>query len=92
MLHNPPPGLPKGIEGSRELIMMYHAGVPDLFIKIEELPGESDTVVVRWTGQATHGGPSMGITLVRIEGGRIAEDWTEMDNRGMLRQMGVIPS
>ena len=92
MLHNPPPGLPKGIEGFRELIRMYHAGFPDLFIKIDELLGESDKVVVRWTGQATHGGPSMGITLVRIEGGRIAEEWTEMDNLGMLMQMGVILS
>ncbi len=33
-----------------------------------------------------------GIALVRIEGGRIAEEWTEMDNLGMLRQIGVIPS
>ena len=104
VLHNLPPGLPKGIEGFREFIRMYHAGFPDLFIKIEELLGESDQVGVRWTGQATHGGPFMGIpptekkiqitgiALVRIEGGRIAEEWTEMDNLGMLRQVGVIPS
>jgi predicted ester cyclase len=60
-LHNLPPGLPKGIEGFRDLIRMYHAGFPDFFIKIEELPGESDRVGVRWIGQATHGGPSTGI-------------------------------
>jgi steroid delta-isomerase-like uncharacterized protein len=104
LLHNPPPGLPKGIEELRELIRMYLAGFPDLFITVDEILGESDRVVVRWTSRGTHGGPFMGIpltekriqitgiTLVWIEGGRIAEEWTEMDNLGMLRQMGVIPS
>jgi len=103
-LHNPPPGLPEGIGGFTELVRMYHAGFPDLIITIEELIGERDMALARWTGRSTHKGPFMGIpptgkaiaitgmTLVRIADRKVVEEWTEMDTVGMLRQMGVVPA
>ena len=32
-----------------------------------------------------------GITIARIEGGKLREDWTSWDTLGMLQQLGVVP-
>ena len=60
-----------------------------------------DRVVVRWTMDATHAGPLAGIpatgkrvqqrgtVIYRLENGRIAEVWAQMDRMGMLQQLGV---
>jgi hypothetical protein len=32
-----------------------------------------------------------GITISRIEGGKIAEDWINYDALGMMQQIGAIP-
>jgi steroid delta-isomerase-like uncharacterized protein len=62
-----------------------------------------DRVVVRWTMDATHGGPLAGIpatgkrvqqrgtVIYRMEEGRIAEIWAQMDRMGMLQQLGIDP-
>ena len=62
-----------------------------------------DRVVVRWTMDATHGGPLNGIpatgrrvqqranVIYRMEDGKIAEIWAQMDQVGMLRQLGIDP-
>ncbi len=33
-----------------------------------------------------------GVTISRFAGGKIAEDWYQGDDLGMMRQLGVIPS
>jgi predicted ester cyclase len=33
-----------------------------------------------------------GITIDRLEGGKIVEEWGSFDQLGMLQQIGVIPS
>jgi predicted ester cyclase len=65
---------------------------------------EGDKVVVRWTWRATHNkGEYMGIaptgkqvtlagiTISRVVDGKTVEEWGEMDNRGMMQQLGVVP-
>ncbi|MEO1619448.1 MAG: ester cyclase, partial [Cyanobacteria bacterium J06632_3] len=32
-----------------------------------------------------------GITIVRIEDGKIAERWTQLDQLGLMQQLGLIP-
>ncbi|MDY6916696.1 MAG: ester cyclase [Chloroflexota bacterium] len=32
-----------------------------------------------------------GNTIARIEGGRIVEEWTEMDTVGLMQQIGAMP-
>lgn len=33
-----------------------------------------------------------GISMYRISGGRIVEEWLEWDSLGLMRQLGVVPS
>jgi steroid delta-isomerase-like uncharacterized protein len=76
---------------------------PDLETVIEDIFGEADRVVVRWRSRGTQTGEFMGvpatnkqvevsgITISRVEGGRIAEEWVSWDALEMLYRVGVIP-
>jgi steroid delta-isomerase-like uncharacterized protein len=102
--HDPamPEGV-RGIEGVKEKYHMILSAFPDPQITIEDQVAEGDTVVSRWTMSATHQGelmnipPSgkrvefMGVTISRIEGGKIVEDWDIYDALGMMQQIGAIP-
>lgn len=60
-------------------------------------------VVTRWTFRGTHTGELMGIaptgkqvtvtgiSIDRVVGGKIVEEWNEMDDLGMMEQLGVVP-
>ena len=65
---------------------------------------EGDKAVTRWTMRGTHQGETEelgppterqieveGITVHRIEGGKIVEEWERYDNLGVLQQLGLIP-
>jgi predicted ester cyclase len=81
----------------------YRRGFPDVANTIEDLMAEGDKVVARWRSRATHQGEYMGIpptgkevevtgiTLYRIQGGKIAESWNVEDKFGLLRQIGAFP-
>ncbi len=96
--------LPVGPEGSRQAIGMMLTGFPDLHVTVEDMIAEGDKVVVRLTMRGTQQGafgsiPPTGkqvavstIDIVRIEGGKIAEEWGIDDMLGMLQQLGIVPS
>ena len=77
---------------------------PDARVTVEDQVAEGDKVVSRWTATGTHTGDLMGIppterrieisgiTINRFSGGKIAEDWYQSDDLGMMQQLGVIPS
>lgn len=102
--HSLPPGLPAGIEGSKQFIGMYLAALPDLRLTPEDMVAEGDRVVVRFTLSGTHKGELMGIhptsrkvtitgiQILRVASGKIAENWINLDALGMLQQLGVIPA
>ena len=81
-----------------------HAALPDFHYTIEDMIAEGDKVVVRLTAQGTQMGEFGGIPATgkhatwtempigRIASGAIAEHWGEIDNLGMLQQLGVIPA
>ena len=70
---------------------------------IEDIIAEGDKVVAHWRSLATHQGNYMdipptgnrveftGISVYRIEEGKIAESWTVEDQFGLLRQIGAFP-
>jgi steroid delta-isomerase-like uncharacterized protein len=75
---------------------------PDLHVSVEDLIAEGDKVCVRLSVEGTHLGdalaPATGrkvkfgaIVIARIADGRIAEAWNNLDQLGMLRQIGALP-
>jgi steroid delta-isomerase-like uncharacterized protein len=76
---------------------------PDLETVIEDIFGEADRVVDRWRSRGTQTGEFMGvpatnkqvevsgITISRVEGGRIVEESVSWDALEMLYRVGVIP-
>jgi SnoaL-like polyketide cyclase len=83
---------------------MYLAGIPDLLVTIEEMVAEGDKVAVRRTCEGTHRGELLGIPPtgkhVRVSGisifcltrGKIAEQWEQLDQLALMRQLGVLPT
>jgi steroid delta-isomerase-like uncharacterized protein len=103
---NHDPAMPedvRGVEGAREFYSMYQNAFPDAQITIEGQLAEGDMVATRWTGRGTHqvellGVPPSGnwvevtgITISRIEGGKVAEEWNNYDALGMMQAIGAIP-
>ncbi|MDQ3808887.1 MAG: ester cyclase [Chloroflexota bacterium] len=101
--HTAPPGLSAGIQGYRELMAMYHGAFADLRLTIDDMIAEGDKVVTRFTGSGTHRGDFMGvaptgkqaaagaISIVRVAGGKVTEEWDQLDLLGLLQQLGAIP-
>jgi predicted ester cyclase len=89
-----------------EAIKHFAAGIreafPDLEITIEEQIAEGDKVLTRFRTRGTHQGELWGIpptgtevelenmSMSRIEGGKMAEEWPAPDRLGMMQQLGVI--
>jgi steroid delta-isomerase-like uncharacterized protein len=76
---------------------------PDLRMSEADSVREGDKVAFRWLLSGTHSGTFMGIVatgmrveamgmdIVRVVDGEIAEHWTEFDVMGLLHQIGVVP-
>jgi len=91
-----------GPEGVRIDAAEYRAAFPDLHIEIEDLVGEGDRVVRRFTATGTHTGPFMGVAATgravvvtgigidRVVDGKLIESWVHLDALGLLRQIGAI--
>jgi len=93
----------RGPEGIKEFISTYRDAYPDARITVETQLAEGDLVATRWTGRGTHQGELMGIeptgkqvtvsglTLSRVQNGKIVEEFQNWDALGMMRQLGAIP-
>jgi len=98
----------QGPEGAKEAVMQFRDAMPDLYLHVDDILAEGDKVLTRWTSGGTQTGPLrsargeippsgkvgvvQGMTLNRVEDGRIIEAWDNFDILGMLQQLGVIPS
>lgn len=105
VFHTPgsPPGLPPGPEGFQQFASAFFTAFPDVHTSIKDQLAEGDKVVTRWTSRGTNTGSLFGmpatgksatitgITIDRITDGKIVESWDELDQLGMLQQLGVIP-
>jgi len=90
-------------DAARQEAADYRQGFPDVANTVEDLIAEGDKVVARWRSRATHKGDYMGIpptgtevevtgiTLYRIQGGKIAASWNIEDKLGLMRQIGAFP-
>jgi predicted ester cyclase len=99
------PGVPGPLdrEGFTQLGKVFTSAFPQSQTTIDDEIAEGDKVVSRWTYRAIHRGEFQGIpptgkqvsmtglTLLRIAGGKIVEHWVELDQLGLLQQLGVVP-
>ncbi len=101
MRHDPGREL-HGPEENRQFIKALRAAFPDLHFAVLDQIAEGDNVAVRYRFQGTHLGgfrgmpPTRkqvvysGMLIYRIAEGKIAEQWTEFDLLGFLKQLGVL--
>jgi steroid delta-isomerase-like uncharacterized protein len=93
----------EGLEGGKKTIAMYREAFPDTSFTIEDQVAVGDKVVTRWTATGTHQGKLMGmqptgkkatisgITIDRVEDGKIVEGWTNWDTLALMQNIGAIP-
>jgi predicted ester cyclase len=100
------PGSPPiaGIEHAKQLMIAYTSGFPDLQLTTEDLVAEGDKVAIRNTWRGTHQGVFQGLPptgkyvtftgsdFFRFVGGKIAEQWADLDALGLMQQLGDIPA
>lgn len=101
----PIPGIPSGIAGPLAIVGIFRGAVPDIHVVNDDIFGEGDSVIQRWTARGTHTGTPLfgapasgealkitGINEFRIAGGRIVERWGVMDAAGLMQQLGLVPA
>ena len=101
------PSLPESIrgpDGFKANIEMYLDAFTGAHITVDDQIAEGDKVASRWTGRGTHTGEIQGIaptgkeitvtglTISRLDGEKIVEEWTTWDTLGMLVQLGAVPA
>ena len=104
--HSTVGGHPKTEKGSasfRAIVSMFRGAMPDIKLTIDDEVYVGDKVVHRWTLNGTDTGGVMGmppsgkkltftgITTVRMADGKIVERWANVDELGLLQQLGVVP-
>jgi len=106
--HDPTSPPVQGHEGFRQFVTVYRTAFPDLRVKVEDQIADGDRVATRWLASGTHTGPLAspggdipptgkrsnvtGITISRIAGGKVVEEWHNWDTLGMMQQLGLAPA
>jgi steroid delta-isomerase-like uncharacterized protein len=95
----------RGADEVQQLAAAMRAAFPDMQITHEDVLAAGNQVVIRWTARGTHQGTYLppwevpptgreikmrGIDWYQVVEGKIAEAWIEIDELGMLRQMGAV--
>jgi steroid delta-isomerase-like uncharacterized protein len=92
-----------GPDGLIDLIKTWRTAFPDGRMEIDDLIVEGDTVAIRntWYGTQSadfYGVPSSGnavavtsVGIDRVQDGKVAEGWGELDMVGMMQQLGALP-
>jgi len=93
----------EGREAMRAFVAMLFNAFPDLRITLDEVIDAGERVVYRGVLSGTHqqeciGIPPTGkrfesplISVARLAGGRVTDEWQVWDMLGMLRHLGVLP-
>jgi steroid delta-isomerase-like uncharacterized protein len=102
--HTMAPGVPASLEGYKAFHQGTLASYPDFHVAVEDLFGDGDKVVMRFTITGTHEGDFLGIpptgkkinvsgiSIFRLANGQIVEHWGEEDVLGWMQQLGAIPA
>jgi steroid delta-isomerase-like uncharacterized protein len=103
--HDPAsPWVPPGLDGCKTLVTAYRTVFPDIHFAIEQQIAGGDAVVSHWRCSGTQRGELMGvaatgrrmevdgISILRLEGGKIRHQTTIWDALGLMQQLGAIPA
>ncbi|HEY1657702.1 MAG TPA: ester cyclase [Candidatus Sulfotelmatobacter sp.] len=92
----------RGPEEFARFVQQIRAAFRDVKLQVEDIFGAKDEVVIRWSAVMTHTGDAFGVsatgksvrtrgvTIARIENGKIIEGWDNWDQLGMLEQIGAL--
>jgi steroid delta-isomerase-like uncharacterized protein len=93
-----------GLKEDQDAARGWKAAFPDLKMTVEMMIAEGNLVTVLWRGEGTNTGEGnglpatgkrlagRGITIWRIEGGKIREEWSEFDQLRIMTQLGLLPA
>lgn len=103
VLHDPTGLLPATKNGLASLVTTFRAGMPDFATTVDLQLAQGDRVVSRWTGRGTHKGTLFGIartgapvkvsgiSVMRVRGTQIQEEWLLWDQLSLLQQIAKAP-
>jgi steroid delta-isomerase-like uncharacterized protein len=95
---------PMDLESYKKFLVARRAAFPDRRFVVKDMIAEGDKVSARFTMRGTHKGefqgiaPSgrevtvSGIDMICLSEGKMVEDRVEVDQLGMMQQLGVIAS
>jgi predicted ester cyclase len=101
--HELPPGMPQGLEGMRQVMLMLNRAFSDLRYDIHQVLVDGDTVAIHCTMRGRHTGELVGYLptgrpiavrqahFVRFADGKGIEHWAVRDDLTMMRQLGLMP-
>jgi predicted ester cyclase len=82
-----------GLDGVRRSTSLYRAQFDPLKIEVLDQVAAGDRVASRWLLRGSNRGREVrltGITISRLDGGLIVEDWSSLDSIELLRQLGLV--
>jgi steroid delta-isomerase-like uncharacterized protein len=101
-IHDPVfPSLTSGADNLKRHIGMCKTGFPDLMFSIDDTVAEGNEVVLHWTARGTHKAEFLGMpatnrnatvsgtSIFRIDGDKIAEQWSDWNLMSLMEQLGV---
>jgi steroid delta-isomerase-like uncharacterized protein len=92
-----------GLKEDQDAARGWRSAFPDLRTQVDKMLVDGEFVTVLWSGEGTNTGEGnglpatgkklkgRGITIWRISGGRIREEWSEFDQLRILQQLGLMP-
>jgi len=93
----------RGIEAVKQIHVRMRASFPDVQFTVDDIVGEGDMVVVRYTTHQTHNGEFQGIPptgkrvsnsaieWARVADGKIQEIWLMLNPLHLINQLGGPP-
>lgn len=92
----------RGPENYKPFFDQFRTAFPDIRVIVEDTVVEGDKIAARCTVRATHTGEGIGLaptdksveftgmTMVRVEDGKIVEAWNNFDFMAMFQQLGAL--
>jgi predicted ester cyclase len=93
---------PMDLERYKAFLVMRRSAFPDRRFTVEDMVAEGDKVSARFTMRGTHEGElggmaptgkavtMTGMDMIRLREGQLVEDRVEVDQLGMMQQLGAI--